>query len=320
MKYFTNSLLSILAITFIFSGCTKDVDEYNQPASYWYSKIISAVVNKDLEDADSYFSSLQSEHIGSEFLPEATLILAIAHMKENEYLLSEHFASEYIKRYANSNEKEFAEYMKIKAKYMALPNPRRDQVLIQEAIKEGEKFKRTYSYSMYYALVDSMLTNLRVSEAVLNESIADLYMRLDKPKSSAYYKNIKPQRWIDWEKVERSQTAWYRAWFEGDGTSSWYDFMIPDTQSVVSRNTVQDDESAVEEFVIAKEEASSVGEKLYDKYYKQNTFDNPEINKAVTKFKTSNQKYELKKAKALFKDGAITKSEYIELKKEILKH
>ena len=28
---------------------------------------------------------------------------------------------------------------------------------------------------------------------------------------------------------------------EGDGTSSWYDFMIPDTQNVVARNSVADD-------------------------------------------------------------------------------
>ncbi|MCD6172193.1 MAG: outer membrane protein assembly factor BamD, partial [Sulfurimonas sp.] len=141
MKISTNFIMIIFATLLFFGGCSKDVEEYNKPAVYWYSKIVSSVANGDLEKADSYYSSLQGEHIGSPLLPEATMILSIAHMYYEEYILSEHFADEYIKRYANANEREFAEFMKIKAKYMALPNPRRDQVLMQEAIKEGEAFK-----------------------------------------------------------------------------------------------------------------------------------------------------------------------------------
>jgi len=241
MKLKTNLLLTILATLIIFSGCSKEIEEYNKPAVYWYSKIIDSIAKDELEKADNYYTSLQGEHIGSPLLPEATMILAIAHMHYEEYLLSEHFANEYMKRYANANEREFAEFMKIKAKYMALPNPRRDQVLIQSAIKEGERFKLNYPRSMYYSVVDTMLTNLRMAEAALNESISDLYVRLDKPRSADYYRNIKPQPWMNWNEIDRAKTPWYRAWFEGDGTESWYGFMIPDTQSVVSRNTVQEE-------------------------------------------------------------------------------
>ena len=123
---------------------------------------------------------------------------------------------------------------------MALPNPRRDQVLIQDAIKDAEAFKRNYPTSDYFALVDSMLTKLYLSEAALNETIASLYDRVDKYKSAEYYRNIKPEPWIKWDEVDRANTPWYREWFEGDGTSSWYEFLIPETQSVVSRNSIQD--------------------------------------------------------------------------------
>ena len=222
---------------FLLSGCAKKVEEYNQPAIYWYSKIVKTVSDGDLEAADNYYSSLQGEHIGSPLLPEATMILAIAHMYYEEYLLSEHFLDEYVKRYATSNEKEEADFLKIKSKYMALPNPRRDQALVNEAIKEGEKFKLNYPYSMYIPVVDTMVTRLYLAEAALNETIADLYDRLDKPKSAAYYRSIKPQPWINWQEIDRANSVWYRAWFEGDGTQSWYGFMIPDTQSVVSRNS-----------------------------------------------------------------------------------
>ncbi len=241
MKFKNRIIISLLPLTLLFTSCSKSVEEYNKPAMYWYSKIVENVSDGDLERADSYYSSLQGEHIGSPLLPEATMILAIAHMQQEEYLLSEHFLDEYIKRYATPNEKEEAEFLKIKAKYKALPNPRRDQVLIEEAIKEGEAFKLNYSNSMYVEIVNTMLTRLYLAQFVLNEEITDLYDRLDKPKGAAYYRGVNPQPWIISEDINRAIAPWYRAWFEGDGTSSWYSFMIPDTKSVVSRNSISED-------------------------------------------------------------------------------
>ncbi|MEA1892243.1 MAG: outer membrane protein assembly factor BamD [Campylobacterota bacterium] len=254
MRFKNSFLLTFFATIVFFSGCSKDLEEYNKPAMYWYGKIVESVSDGDLEKADSYYSSLQGEHIGSPLLPEATMILAIAHMHHEEYLLSEHFLNEYVKRYATQNEKEEAEFLKIKAKYMALPNPRRDQALIDTAIAEAYKFKKNYPNSMYISIVDTMQTRLYMARAALNESIADLYERLDKPKSAAYYRALKPQPWIDWENIDRANTAWYRAWFEGDGTSSWYGFLVPDTRSVVSRNSVsEDDPSGVKQQNIEEE-------------------------------------------------------------------
>jgi outer membrane protein assembly factor BamD len=295
MKIKINFIL-IISIGFIFfSGCSNDVEEYNKPAVYWYGKIIKSVSDGNLEKADNYYSSLQGEHIGSPLLPEATMILAIAHMHYEEYLLSEHFLNEYVKRYATVNEKEEAEFLKIKAKYMALPNPRRDQALIKETIEVALKFKQNYPNSMYYAIVDTMLTRLYLAEAALNETIASLYDRVDKPKSALYYRSIKPQPWIKWDEIDRANTPWYREWFEGDGTASWYGFMVPDTKSVVSRNSIKDSSGMQKD--------TKVVEKL----------------QKVDKISTQIQKNEVLKAKELFDSGAITKEEFEKLKNEILK-
>lgn len=242
IKNYFKILLTIFVVTILLSGCSKELEEYNKPAVYWYAKIVESISEGSIDKADNYYSSLQGEHIGSPLLPEATMILAIAHMYYEEYLLTEHFLDEYVKRYANENEKEFAEFLKIKAKYMALPNPRRDQVLIGEAIKEAQKFKQNYPNSMYYSIVDTMATNLYMADAALNETIADLYDRIDKPKAAAYYRAIEPQPWINWNEIERANSPWYKEWFEGDGTESWYGYLIPDTRSVVSRNSISDDE------------------------------------------------------------------------------
>lgn len=254
MKIKTYKLIALLPIALLFTNCSKSgIEEYNKPAMYWYSKIVENVSNGDLEQADAYYSSLQGEHIGSPLLPEATMILALAHMQHEEYLLSEHFLDEYIKRYATPNEKEEAEFLKIKAKYKALPNPRRDQVLIDEAIEQGEAFKHSYPNSIYIEIVNTMLTRLYLAQFVLNEEIVDLYDRLDKPKSATYYKNVNPQPWIVSEEIDRATAPWYRAWFEGDGTSSWYEFMIPDTKSVVSRNSISEDDDLKESEAKEKE-------------------------------------------------------------------
>ena len=315
MKINTNFIMIIFATLLFFGGCSKDVEEYNKPAVYWYSKIVSSVANGDLEKADSYYSSLQGEHIGSPLLPEATMILSIAHMYYEEYILSEHFADEYIKRYANTNEREFAEFMKIKAKYMALPNPRRDQVLMQEAIKEGEAFKMSYPRSMYTAIVDTMLTNLRMAEAALNETIADLYVRLDKPKSAEYYRNIKPQPWMKWEEIDRANSPWYREIFEGDGTQSWYAFMIPDTQSVVSRNTVKEESILENEFTedgAIKEEI----DEIIDDATKEELI--PALEEHKQKTLSSMQEYEIQRTQELVQKGVLTQEEFESIRDEIL--
>ncbi|MDD2449215.1 MAG: outer membrane protein assembly factor BamD [Sulfurimonas sp.] len=289
--------ISFTAIIFL-GGCSKEIEEYNKPAIYWYGKIVKHISQGDLEKADNYYSSLQGEHIGSPLLPEATMILAIAHMHHDEYLLSEHFLNEYIKRYATINEKEDAEFLKIKSKYLALPLPRRDQALIEEAIQEADKFKQNYPNSMYFALVNTMQTRLLMAEAALNETIASLYERLDKPKGAEYYRAIKPQPWVDWDVIDRANTPWYRAWFEGDGTESWYSFMVPHTKSVVSRNSVVDDAPQ------ALKETQS-----------QETLKEAPQQKSLSQF----QKDELEKAQELKDRGVIDEDELEALRKKILK-
>lgn len=239
--------LTVVTLCLLLSGCSKDIEEYNKPAVYWYGKIVESISSANLERADNYYSSLQGEHIGSPLLPEATMMLAIAHMQSEEYILTEHFLDEYSKRYATPEEKEFADYVKIKAKYLALPNPRRDQALILEAIEQSEEFKNVYPRSSYYFYVDTMLTNLYLAQTALNKGISELYERVDKPKAAKYYAEISPKEWIDHDEVDSANVPWYRVGFEGDGTASWYAFLIPDTQSVVSRNSVQDDEKEIKE-------------------------------------------------------------------------
>jgi outer membrane protein assembly factor BamD len=226
--------LVAVAALILLSGCSKDPEEFNKPAEYWYEKMVSAVSNGNLEKADSYFSSLQSEHVSSPFLSEATMIMAQAHMAHEEYLLAEHFLNEYIRRYATPQGREYAEFLKIKAKFLALPNPGRDQGLIDDTLRSVDTFQGSYPYSTYLPLVKTMETQLQLARGVLNEQIAQLYERLGKPQGATYYRSMAPVTWIQPSEITHADVPWYRQIFEGDGSSSWYDFMIPQTRSVVS--------------------------------------------------------------------------------------
>ncbi len=226
--------LVAVAAFVLLTGCAKEPEEFNKPAEYWYEKMVSAVANGNLEKADSYFSSLQSEHISSPFLSEATMIMAQAHMAQEEYLLAEHFLNEYVRRYATPAGREYAEFLKIKAKFLALPNPGRDQGLIDETLSGVNGFKANYPYSAYMPLVNTMETQLQLAKGTLNERIAQLYERLEKPKGAAYYRSIAPVTWIEQDQIVSAKIPWYREIFEGDGSSSWYAFLIPKTRSVVS--------------------------------------------------------------------------------------
>lgn len=222
------------AALILFAGCAKEIEEFNKPADYWYDKMVTAVSNGSLEKADSYYSSLQSEHISSPVLGEATMIMAQAHMAHEEYLLAEHFLNEYIRRYATPSGREYAEFLKIKAKFLALPNPGRDQGLIDDTLAGAKKYKAMYPDSVYLPLIGTMETQLYLAKGVLNEQIAQLYDRLQKPKGAQYYRSIAPVTWVKPEEIIHADIPWYREIFEGDGGSSWYDFLIPKTRSVIS--------------------------------------------------------------------------------------
>jgi outer membrane protein assembly factor BamD len=84
-----------------------------------------------------------------------------------------------------------------------------------------------------------METQLHLAKGTLNDQISQLYHRLGKPKGAEFYSNLAPVTWIDHSAVIPANIPWYRKMFEGDGSSSWYAFMIPQTRSVVSMDDNQ---------------------------------------------------------------------------------
>jgi len=203
----------ILGSVVIFNnGCSSKVEqEFEKPAIYWYQKLIRSVTAGNLEKADELFTSLESEHVSSPLIPEAMLILVQAHMDHEEYLLANFYLDEYIKRYGNRSNKEFAEYLKIKASFLGLSSPNCDQKLILDTLKKAQNYKQMYPDGIYTPFVQTIQTRLEMTEYMMNENISKLYKRRNKDKAAKIYEeknrnsrikkdDIQPpaSSWIDW--------------------------------------------------------------------------------------------------------------------------
>ncbi len=147
------SLLFAVALVFVFSACSQKsekVKEFDKPALYWYNKMIKEISTGYLEDADDTYISLESEHRNSPLLSTALLVLANAHIDEEEYELANFYLDEYIKRYALSKNIDYVRYLKIKANFQGFAYDLRDQQLIEDTIAQIEEFRKKFSKISVY--------------------------------------------------------------------------------------------------------------------------------------------------------------------------
>ena len=203
----------ISALLLLIVGCSsKNEAEYNKSDIYWYQKMIYYISVDDLDKADEYYTSLQSEHFASPLLKEATLLMAQAHMDSDEYLMAKYYLDEYKKRYGDEQTLPFIEYLKIKASFLAFKSINRDQKLLKDTIKEAVAYKQKYPKAKYIPLVDTILTKLYLAQYVLDREIASLYKRRGKEKAAKIYEERYKNFWLKKDEI--------------DIPKSWYDYLI----------------------------------------------------------------------------------------------
>ena len=203
-----------LLIISIFTSCSQKKPEYNKPALYWYNQMIKSIKLYDLDKADDFYTSLQSEHRNSPLVAEATLILADAHSQNEEYELAKFYYDEYIKRSSNHQNIDYIEFLKIKASFMGFKYQYREQQLTDDLIQETVMFIARYPHSEYIEYVKDIQTRVYMAKLLLNNEIVNLYKKLDKPKAALYYQNKLNLKWLDTKTIKEVDVPWYRAMFE----------------------------------------------------------------------------------------------------------
>lgn len=210
------SLLLVITSIFIITGCSSknEVTEYNKPALYWYNKMLTEISRGYLDQADDTYTSLESEHRNSPLIPTSLLILVNSHIEEEEYALANFYLDEYIKRFALSENIDYARYLKIKANFLGFAYQLRDQELIENTIKDVADFKSKYINSPYMPLVDTINARLYMAKASLDLSIAKLYEKKGKKEAAAFYNKKVKESWINPSEIEAVNVPYYRSIFE----------------------------------------------------------------------------------------------------------
>lgn len=213
IKRFKISLIQAVckvAIVFVFfAGCSPKEGEVNQPASYWYEQMIIAIVDGNLQKADSYFGSLQSEHLASPLIGDAMFMLAKAHMENNENLLAGYFANEYKVRFSNVNNVDYMAYLGVLSNYYAFGNYTKDQGFIDNNINDIKGFLVINKDNKYLPYVRHILTTFKLSKLELDNEIIRVYKMKDSQKGVESYQDKNKDLGVSNIEFEPSYVPWY---------------------------------------------------------------------------------------------------------------
>ncbi|OCS05024.1 outer membrane protein assembly factor BamD [Campylobacter fetus] len=200
----------------VFVGCSdkNDNELFNLTPDGWYSQIIEDIKGNDLDSADKHYVSFASEHVASPLLEQILLILAQAHVDEEQYILANFYLDEYIKRYGTKQSIEFAQYLKIKTNFDSFTKPNRNQKLMQDSINEIEKFLNAYPNTQYRPLIETMLVKFRLARQYLYTQIYDLYERTDRGESAEIYKDKLESSPLNNVDSIKPKLPWYMRPFE----------------------------------------------------------------------------------------------------------
>jgi len=216
MKKFVSNLFIISIISIVLAGCSQKAkeQEYNKPAIYWYNKMIKQISDYQLDDADDTFTSLESEHRNSPLLPSAMMIIASAHMEDEEYQMANYYFDEYLKRFSLQKDADYIRYLKIKSNFLAFSKQFREQKLLKETLDQANNFIMKYPNSEYIHMIKTIKSRLLMAQALFNKEIAGLYGRIDKPKAQKIYEEKAKKKWKNFNKIEEPHVPWYRSIFE----------------------------------------------------------------------------------------------------------
>jgi len=199
---------SLIASLFIVGCADKNKEISNQTALTWHRMIFKNLTQNNLDNADDDFTSLEVEHPASKFIPIDMLELSIAHAKNQEFELAQFYMQEFKKRYASFEEKEWADYMIAKYKFLSLREPYTNQKGVNDTLKFVNSTIQTYPNSIYNYELNTMKAKLEITKKLFRENISELYERIDKPKAAKIY-----QTDINKSTIIPPHIPWYKELF-----------------------------------------------------------------------------------------------------------
>ncbi|WP_261517420.1 outer membrane protein assembly factor BamD [Campylobacter lanienae] len=215
MRINLKSAIFILSLSILVGcGAKKDDELYNLTPDQWYQQILNDIKDADLETANSHYISFASEHVASPYLEQVLIILANAHVDEEEYKMANFYLDEYIKKYGTKESIEYIQYLKIKANFDSFSKPNRNQKLVKDSILQIDEFLKNYSNTQYRPLIETMLVKFKLAEYYLDSDIYELYNKLDRSDSAAIYQDKIDNSPLNDINSTKAKLPWYMTPFE----------------------------------------------------------------------------------------------------------
>ncbi|WP_096023342.1 outer membrane protein assembly factor BamD [Campylobacter lanienae] len=215
MRINLKSAIFILSLSILVGcGAKKDDELYNLTPDQWYQQILNDIKDADLETANSHYISFASEHVASPYLEQVLIILANAHVDEEEYKMANFYLDEYIKKYGTKESIEYIQYLKIKANFDSFSKPNRNQKLVKDSILQIDEFLKNYPNTQYRPLIETMLVKFKLAEYYLDSDIYELYNKLDKSDSAAIYQDKIDNSPLNDINSTKAKLPWYMTPFE----------------------------------------------------------------------------------------------------------
>lgn len=190
-----------------FVGCADSDAEFNKSASYWYEQMIIALADGNLEKADSYFNSLQTEHSASPLIKEALIMLTKAHSENNEQLLAGFFAGEFKTRFSDEKNADYAGFLIMQTNYYAFGNYTKDQGFVNDNVSEISSFITLNPNNKYLPYIRHILTSFKLAQLEVNREIARVYRVKDKEVAEKKY--LEQSASLEGIEFEPSHIPWY---------------------------------------------------------------------------------------------------------------
>ncbi len=194
-----------LLIPLLFLACSHKPkpNEYKNELQI-HRQLKQDVQNIFLDNADNDLINLEAQFPSSPYIKSDLLILYLAHLKNEDYILAKFYLNQYEKRFASAKEIPWCEYQKIKIDFLSYQNAYTNQKKILNLINECKYYKLTYPNSIFLPEINTIYVKTLLTKKYLDAKIYKLYKKLGKEKAAQKYKtkipkNSKPPK-IPWYK------------------------------------------------------------------------------------------------------------------------
>ena len=190
----------LFLIPLLFLACANKPKKEVKTSLEIHQKLKKDINNAFLDEADNDLLDLEAEYPSSPYIKSDLLILYLAHLKNEDYLLAKFYLNQYEKRFASTKEIPWCEYQKIKIDFLSYQNAYTNQKKILDLLKKCEQYNISFPNSTFLPEVNTIYIKTLLTKLYLDDKIYRLYKKLgDKVKKPKIPKNSIPP-YIPWYK------------------------------------------------------------------------------------------------------------------------